>query len=389
MFFEELKEYEGMKPGLSRIKSFLKSIGNPQDNLKFIHIAGTNGKGSTAVFLAEILRANGYKTGLYTSPHLVDITERIKINEKDISKRKFNALSKKYISLAKKNKLSYFEYLTALAFIYFSAQKADIVVLETGLGGRFDATNVIKNKLAAVITSIGLDHCEILGNSISKIAFEKAGIIKKNTPVVCGDLPKSALNVIKRKAKPFVLGKDFKIKNIQTSLYGKHQAKNAALALYAAELLKDKGFKIVPAAAKKALLNTKWPARFDIRKFNGAEIIIDGAHNEQGFDAFFESLKIFSGNKKRVFVFAAMREKKYQGNIKRLSKYAKKIILPDLKNARAVKPEALKKEFAEYIKVENIIVTDGVVSALKLVNRKEKYAAVGSLYLAGAILKHI
>jgi dihydrofolate synthase/folylpolyglutamate synthase len=165
-FFENLKEYEGMKPGLSRIRKFLKDLDNPQDSLKVVHIAGSNGKGSTAVFISNILISAGYRTALYTSPHLIDITERISIDGKNIPAKILKDLSKNYLKKAIKYKLSYFEYLTSLAFIYFALQKVEVAVIETGLGGRFDATNVIKKPLSCAITSIAKEHHEILGNTI-------------------------------------------------------------------------------------------------------------------------------------------------------------------------------------------------------------------------------
>ncbi len=263
MFLKILKEYEGMTPGLSRIKEFFKSIDNPQDKLKIIHIAGTNGKGSTAVFMSEILKAGGYKTALYTSPHLIDVTERIKIGGENIPSKIFNGLSKKYLEIAVKYKLSYFEYLTALAFIYFAEQKTDIAVIETGLGGRLDATNIVKKPLICVITSIAKEHQEILGTEIKKIALEKAGIIKDNAYVVCGKLPKKAITVVKNKSSPYLYGKDFKavnnessrsaqnfdyihanteLKNIEIRLLGRHQTVNASVAIFAAGLLNKKGY---------------------------------------------------------------------------------------------------------------------------------------------------
>ncbi|MDR3113662.1 MAG: bifunctional folylpolyglutamate synthase/dihydrofolate synthase, partial [Endomicrobium sp.] len=389
-FFDSLKEYEGMKPGLSRIKKFLKDAGDPQDKIKCIHIAGTNGKGSAAAFLAAALEENGYKTALYTSPHLIDITERIQINGKNISKTDFTALSKKYIHLAKKYKLSYFEYLTALAFVYFAVQKVGAAVIETGLGGRFDATNIIKKPLACVITSIGLDHKEILGNSVSKIAFEKAGIIKKNCPVICGDLPKSALKAVEKKAKPLVLGKDFRVKKIKLSLLGKHQQKNAAVAFETLKILRKHGFKLDDNKIKSAFKNAKWPARLDIRKLpNKAKLLIDGAHNEQAVKAFVSFLKSYLKGKKAVFIFAAMKEKEYKKVLTQILPFAKKIFLPNISSKRAEKPEILEKEILKISKKIKTVKNICVKEVLKHLARDEKNISVGSLYLAGEILKTI
>jgi dihydrofolate synthase/folylpolyglutamate synthase len=415
MIFKFLKEYEEMTPGLSRIKKFFKSIGNPQNKLKIVHIAGTNGKGSTAVFISEILKAGGYKTALYTSPHLVDIAERMKIDGKNIPSKTFNSLSKKYLERAAKYKLSYFEYLTALAFIYFAEQKTDIAVIETGLGGRFDATNVIKKPLICIITSIAKEHQEILGTEIKKIAFEKAGIIKDNAHVVCGKLSKKAITVVKNKSNPYLYGKDFKavnsessrdtqkfdyintntkLKNIEIRLLGKHQTINASIAIFVAGLLNKKGYYLSEAHIRTGLKNAVWHGRFEIRKIdsnnNFFELIIDGAHNIQGLNAFFETFEQLGFSKRKIiFIFTVMKEKKYKYMVKKIASFAKKVILPQMNNDRSLNPEVLKREFSRYIAQNNIYMADSVKSACDMISDNETAAAVGSLYLAGEILKYI
>jgi dihydrofolate synthase/folylpolyglutamate synthase len=415
MFFKILKEYEGMAPGLSRIKNFFKSIDNPHDKLKAVHIAGTNGKGSTAVFISEILKAGGYRTALYTSPHLIDITERIKIDGKNIPLKIFDSLSKKHLERAIKYQLSYFEYLTALAFIYFAEQKADIAVIETGLGGRFDATNVIKKPLTCAITSIAKEHQEILGTEIEKIAFEKAGIIKDDAYVVCGKLPKKAITAVKNKSNPYLYGKDFKavnnessrdaqkfdytstntkLKNIEIRLLGRHQVINASIAIFAAGLLNKKGYYLSETHIRTGLKNAVWQGRFDIRKIDSNnknfELIIDGAHNLQGLNAFFETFEQLGfSKKKRIFIFSVMKEKKYKCMVKKIASFAKKVILPRINNDRALNPEVLKKEFSKYITQNKICTADSVKSACDMISDNEPSAAVGSLYLVGEILKHI
>lgn len=412
MFFGSLKEYEGMKPGLSRIRAFLKSAGNPQDKMRFVHIAGTNGKGSAASFIAQALLANGYRTALYTSPHLTDIKERIRFNGKNIPAKVFKELVSKYLGRAEKFKLTYFEYLTAIAFIYFREMKADIAVIETGLGGRFDATNIIKKPLVSVITSIALDHQEILGNSIKKIAFEKAGIIKKGAYTVCAKLPAAALEVIEEKTKPFVFNRDFSIrnlkydgklkrqsfdyfgiktlKNINIGLLGKHQAQNAATALYCLELLTAKGYIFDEEVLKNSFSRTKWPARLDIRyiKERNIELIIDGAHNVQGIDAFLAFWKQSGySKKKRVFIFAAMREKNYKKIIKKIVPYAKEVILAGIGNERAVESGLLESEFAGY--GVRTLRAPSAGQALELLKENETAVVAGSLYLAGEVLKKL
>ncbi|MCL1972717.1 MAG: bifunctional folylpolyglutamate synthase/dihydrofolate synthase [Endomicrobia bacterium] len=415
MFFGSLKEYEGMKPGLSRIKKFLDAAGNPQDKFKCVHIAGTNGKGSVAVLIANALKESGYKTALYTSPHLIDITERINVDGKNISKKRFNGICEKYLALAQKHKLSYFEYLTAVAFIYFAQKKVKIAVIETGLGGRFDATNVIKNPLVCVITSISSDHKEVLGNTVAKIAFEKAGIIKSGADTVCGNLPGAALETVKKKSKPFVLGKDFKaentkinrlkksqsfdycgiekkIKNINLSLLGEYQFQNAAVAACCIELLNNKNFVVPDKILKQSFFKTRWPARFDLRKAalkdKRINLIIDGSHNEQGINAFTDALGAFY-NKKLCFLFAVMKEKDYKKIIKKIIPYASKVILVKIQNDRAVDADKLEKEFLKYKFDKKILKAGSTAAALDMLSNGETAAVVGSLYLAGEILKNI
>ncbi|MDR1418487.1 MAG: hypothetical protein LBI80_04995 [Endomicrobium sp.] len=419
IFFEKFKEYEGMTPGLSRIKNFLGMFENPQDKVKTIHIAGTNGKGSCAAFIAEILKCSGYKTGLYTSPHLVDIEERIKINGTNISRSMFRKYLKKYLKKALDCNLSYFEYLTALSFIYFEKQKIDIAVIETGLGGRLDATNVIKNTLICIITSISKDHREILGNTIEKIAFEKAGIIKKNASVICGKMPKAAVNIIKGRLKKNIIKvfpKDFKnlnvkasltgqkfdyiskslyLKNLQEKLLGKHQTINASIVICALEFLIRNGFtKINYKSIKSGLKNTLWPARFEIKKIkignNSLKIVIDGVHNEESLKVFIDTFKQLGFNRsKKVFIFASMKEKDYKLMVKNVSPFAKKIILPKINNARAANIDTLKEEFSRYIDKRNIFTVKSVRDALDLAKNEKYVICVGSLYLAGAILANV
>ncbi|MCA6070669.1 MAG: bifunctional folylpolyglutamate synthase/dihydrofolate synthase [Endomicrobium sp.] len=413
IFFESLKEYKNMTPGLSRIKKFFEGMGNPHDTIKVIHIAGTNGKGSTAAFISEILKAGGYKTALYTSPHLIDVKERIKISGENIPSRVFYNLSHKYLDKAVKCGLSCFEYLTAIAFIYFVEQKVDVAVIETGLGGRFDATNIIKNPLVCVITSVAKEHQEILGNTIERIAFEKVGIIKKSAYVVCGGLPKAAIAVVKNKVKTsYLYGKDFKalinkssilgqnfdytsenikLKNIEINLLGEHQVANASVAVCVVDLLSKKEYALDETNIRMGLRNTVWSGRFDVRKVNfgdeSFEIIIDGAHNVQGFNAFLKTFKQLGfSKKKRTFIFAVMKEKKYKVIVEKISPFAKKIILPKIHNDRAASPDVLKTEFSKYIIKNKIYSVDSVKSALSMINTGETAIVIGSLYLAGEVL---
>lgn len=293
--------------GLDRISAILDLLGNPQDNLKCIHVAGTNGKGSVCAIIASILDCAGIKTGLYTSPHIFEYTERIKINGVDISKDDFANYVFEIVKIADENNihLTEFEILTAVMFKYFSDNNVEVVVLETGLGGRFDATNVIKSNLCAIITHIDLDHTERLGNTRSKIAFEKAGIIKPDCPIFTCE----GYEEIKDKADEcnslFVMVAPFEDPT-NLALKGTCQQENLSLALTAVRHV----FPNIPEEIiQEGIKKVKHPCRFQICKDN---LIIDGSHNPNGAMALRESLDLYFQNSKRCFVFGCLRNKDYK-----------------------------------------------------------------------------
>lgn len=293
--------------GLERISSVLKLLGNPQDKLKCIHVAGTNGKGSVCAIIASILQKAGMKTGLYTSPHIFEYTERIKINDVDIDKDDFAKYVFEICEIADKNNihLTEFEILTAIMFKYFADNDVDVVVLETGLGGRFDATNVIKSNLCSIITHIDLDHTERLGNTKSKIAFEKAGIIKPDCPVFTCE----GYEEIKDKADEcnslFVMVTPFE-DTTNLSLKGTCQQENLSLALAAVRHIFPW---IAEDVIQDGIKDVKHPCRFQICKDN---LIIDGSHNPNGAAALRESLDFYYPDKQRCFVFGCLRNKDYK-----------------------------------------------------------------------------
>lgn len=300
--------------GLERIEKIIEVLDNPHKKLKYIHVAGTNGKGSVCSMLSSILIQSGYKIGLFTSPHVFEYTERIKINDKKINKKLFAKKIIRIINLSEENnlKLTEFEILTALAFEYFKENKVDIVVLETGLGGRLDATNVIDKNLCSIITSIDFDHTERLGNTIEKISFEKGGIIKKNCPVVISK-NNLGLDVIKKIAKEkntkiltVKEGRNFLQEN--SALKGTYQGKNLLLVLKALEILEGNGFKISKKAVKEGLKKVNHPCRFEFYKKN---ILIDAAHNPSGIKALRESLDKSFPDKNFRFIFGCLRNKNY------------------------------------------------------------------------------
>lgn len=293
--------------GLERISAILELLGNPQDNLKCIHVAGTNGKGSVCAIIATILDQAGIKVGLYTSPHIFNYTERIQINGCRISEDDFAKYVFNICELADKNKihLTEFEILTAVMFKYFSDKNVDVVVLETGLGGRFDATNVIKKNLCSIITHIDLDHTERLGNTRSKIAFEKAGIIKPDCPIFTSEGYEEIKDRADELNSLFVMVAPFEDTN-NLALKGTCQQANLSLALAAVRFL----FKQIPEQLiQKALREVKHPCRFQLCENN---LIIDASHNPNGAIALRESLDFYYPNERRCFVFGCLKNKDYK-----------------------------------------------------------------------------
>lgn len=293
--------------GLERISAVLDLLGNPQDKLKCIHVAGTNGKGSVCAIIASILTEAGMKTGLYTSPHIFEYTERIKINGCEISKDDFVKYIFEICEIADKNviHLTEFEILTAVMFKYFSDNNVEVVVLETGLGGRFDATNVIKSNLCSIITHIDLEHTDRLGNTRSKIAFEKAGIIKPDCPVLTCE----GYEEIKDRADEcnslFVMVAPYE-DTANLSLKGTCQQENLSLALAAVRLLFPK---IPQSVIQDGIKSVKHPCRFQVCDNN---LIIDASHNPNGAMALRESLDFYYPDKKRCFVFGCLKNKDYK-----------------------------------------------------------------------------
>ena len=340
--------------GLERIQSILKLIGNPQEKIKIIHVAGTNGKGTVSSILANILKCAGYKTGLQTSPHLVEYTERIKINNIDISKEDFAAYIEKICTIAKKKNihLTEFEILTAIAFKYFADNKVKIAVIETGLGGRFDATNVCKKPILSIITSISLDHTDRLGNTIEKIAFEKAGIIKPKSTIIT-EISNKGFKIIKntaeeKKAKLIVatnyVNMNFENGNNYVSiedikcefpLLGLYQKANLSIVLQAVDFLKIKTEAVI-----EGLKTAKWPARLEYIK--DKNLLIDGAHNPDAAKELRKSLDYYFNNQKRIFLYSTLNTKDYKEIAKILFNEDDEIYYYEFNNKNAISFEEYK-----------------------------------------------
>lgn len=323
--------------GLDRIEKILELLNNPHKHMKFIHVAGTNGKGSVCAILNAIFIQQGYKTGLYTSPHVFDYTERIKINDDEISKEDFARKVFEIEELAQKNDihLTEFEILTAIAFSYFKENDCDIVILETGLGGRFDATNVITSPLCSIITSISFDHTERLGNTIEEIAFEKAGIIK-NAPVVIQKNNRGFETIKEIAGKNLVVATNYQFDEL--SLKGTHQIENMGLALSAVNLILP-NIKITDI--KEALKNVHHKFRFEI--FEDKKLIIDAAHNPDGIRVLRESLDNYFPNQNFRFIFGCLKNKDYKQMLSTLVKEGDEIYFYHYKNPNSVDVEELQK----------------------------------------------
>ena len=389
--------------GLKRIKLILALLDNPQRKYKIIHIAGTNGKGSTSKIINDILierfKNEDKKIGLYTSPHLFSYNERIKINNTDISRYVFDRLVNDINDLALKSNidLTEFELLTAVAFYYFYIKKVDYVILETGLGGTYDATNAIDKSLLDIITTVDFDHTEQLGDTINKIALQKAGIIKENSKVIVSK-DNLAYEVIKKvaKSKNAILIEPLDVlvkfengvnwayindKKVQFNLLGSHQAKNLALALAAIENL---DIKTDEKTIENALKKVTWKFRLDYNKEKN--LLIDGAHNPSGMGTLVEFVRDYFKNTSKTFIFGCLKNKDYKTMIKMLFEIKNqddKFYFFEFKYKNALKfndlEDDLKKKMSKISsldEIKNIINTD---KNLKIV--------CGSIYMLGEIFK--
>jgi dihydrofolate synthase/folylpolyglutamate synthase len=388
-------QFFGMKLGLENIKKLCKALGDPQEEYKKIHVAGSNGKGSTCAFLDSIIRQGGYKVGLYTSPHLVRFNERIKVNGEEINDKDLNRLILKLKKIVEENHLeaTYFEFTTALAFLYFQEQKVNFAVIETGLGGRLDATNVIIPKIS-VITNISLEHTEHLGQTIGKVAFEKAGIIKQDTPLITSEDKKEAIDVFKKvcrkKNSKLIISKMIpKMKNkFSMKMKGKHQIINASLAIKTINKLREKKFlKISDKQIKSGIEKTYWKGRYDIIS-EKPKVIIDGAHNKEGIKYLREMLDKIKGEKILLCGFSEDKD------LKKISKILfpgfKKIIISK-GNYKPMETSLIAKEACKFCEnVEEVEdVKEAYKKAIKETKKNNALIITGSLYLIGDVYKII
>jgi dihydrofolate synthase/folylpolyglutamate synthase len=399
------KTASGIKPGLEITKNLLQNLGNPQDKFISIHIAGTNAKGSTASYIEQILSYHGFKTGLYTSPHLYDFRERIKISGEMID----NDSLLRLFALIEKNdtgnrKATFFEFTTALAFKYFEENKIDAAVIETGMGGRFDSTNVINPHLS-VITNVTMDHSDFLGDKIELIAKEKAGIIKESIPVITGETDANIIEILKKesdfkKSDLFIINSDFKITKqeniffldcnekieLSPNLKGYHQIINSGVAAFACLKLNEfypEIFDLKKSIIEAAIKKTSWRGRLE-KFLNSPKLIVDCAHNPDSCRVLREYLE--GENQKIIFVFGSLNDKDYLKNLKILEPLSKTFIFTKPDSPRALDPIELK----NLTKINSIIEKDPVKACLKAIeiaSKNDIICVAGSIYLSGKIIQ--
>lgn len=404
--------------GLFRIQQLLKRMGNPQKQLKCIHVAGTNGKGSACAMLQSILTQSGYKTALYTSPHLIKYNERYQIDGICISDEKFAQevyfVKKYYIQMIDEGfeAPTLFEFLTAICFHYFAQEAVDVVLLETGLGGLSDATNIIENPLLCLIMSIGMDHMEFLGDTIEKIAVEKAGIIKQNCTVVLypqknlvynkiADICKqkqSSLYDLQNNVKIKILlqnlektlfsvsTKYFQYDMVNLSLLGEYQIQNCVTVLLACHVLKQCGLHLTKQTILSGIQKTNWQGRMEIIQHHPI-VILDGAHNIDGITMLARSIKKYFKHKKITLLIGILREKEYQKMIDIILPIVDTVVLTEPMSNRKLDIEKLEKTTLYFHKKmwKNTHVIEAYQTALSVTAKKDVLLCCGSLYMIGEI----
>ena len=326
----------GKKEGTRNMERLMARFGDPQESIPVIHVAGTNGKGSCCAMLSQILKESGYKVGMYTSPHLVEYTERIQIDGKQIAKEDFVQIglevkeAAEAIAAEGENHATFFELITAIGFIYFARKQADVLVLETGVGGRLDATNVVKNPELCIITSISLDHTKVLGNTLTQIAGEKAGIIRPGASVVLSENPPEVQAVVKAEAgkrgcaycysgnvvadpKGHYHTENFSYDQLETALIGDYQVQNVSAVLCAVDILQRDGWRITEEALRLGLKKTHWPGRMERCEFRGRPVLLDGAHNPGGAQMLADYLVKHYAPGSCNLVFSALAKKDVNG----------------------------------------------------------------------------
>ncbi|OGQ88883.1 MAG: bifunctional folylpolyglutamate synthase/dihydrofolate synthase [Deltaproteobacteria bacterium RIFOXYD12_FULL_56_24] len=428
-FLDNLQFFK-IKLGLESMRDFLASVGNPHKNLRFVHVAGTNGKGSVSTTLRTILTRGGYKVGLYTSPHLSCVRERFRIDERFISEEAFARQASVIRKALGEGQITYFEFATALALLWFAEEQVDVAILEVGMGGRLDATNVI-TPLVSVITNVSMDHEQYLGNTLAAVAFEKAGVVKPGVPVVAGLDADESLTVVvqvcgERKAPLFLLGREFaavpghegrwdyrgiddshSLAGLQCRLKGGYQIGNAALALAALEAIATT-LPVSGEAIRQGLLSVAWPGRleyFCLADGNPVDCppgsatgqlaslrryLLDGAHNPAGVESLREALVSEFGYRRLILVWACMGDKDVVATLATIAPLAARIIFTRPESERSATPEQLTAILAEEERGKTQgaeTVGEALSIAAEMAQSGDLICVAGSLYLVGAARK--
>lgn len=428
-FLDNLQFFK-IKLGLESMSQFLEAVGNPHRGLRFVHVAGTNGKGSVSTTLRTILTKAGYKVGLYTSPHLSCVRERFRIDERFISEEAFARQASMIREALGERQITYFEFATALALLWFAEEQVDVAILEVGMGGRLDATNVI-TPLVSVITNVSMDHEQYLGNTLAAVAFEKAGVIKAKVPVVAGLAPDDSLAVVaqvceERKAPLFLLGREFaavrgsgaswdyrgiddshSLAGLQCRLKGGYQIGNAALALAALETI-SKTLPVSGEAIRQGLLSVTWPGRLEYfcladgkpvecpaegaaeESASLRRYLLDGAHNPAGVESLREALVSEFRYDRLILVWACMGDKDVSATLTAIAPLADRIIFTRPESERSATPEQLAAILpaAERSKAQSApTVAEALALAAAMAQGGDLICVAGSLYLVGAARK--
>jgi dihydrofolate synthase/folylpolyglutamate synthase len=395
----------GIRPGLAPVRRLLKRLGDPQDRYRSLLVGGTNGKGSIASSLASILQAAGYRVGLYTSPHLVDVRERIRVDGALISAGDLRSRVRR-VRRAAREGVTYFEFVTAVAFDHFARCAVDLAILEVGMGGRLDATNVVRPELS-IISNIALDHAEFLGPRLADIAREKAGIIRRGGVCITAARQATVLGVFeeacrRRRARLLRVGREIRVRSrrdgslackgpglsldtLSLALRGPHQRENAACALGAVGVLRERGFDIGDEAVRRGLAGVRWEGRMEIVG-GRPPVLLDGAHNAAGAAALAKALGGFE-YRRLILVLGILADKDWRGMLRRLAPLADRVIATRPPEERALPPEALAAEAGRWSRRVDIEEDprEAVGRALAEAGNSDLVCIAGSLYLVGAV----
>ena len=409
-YLYSLQKY-GIKFGLSKTENIMAAVDNPHVGRSYIHIAGTNGKGSIAAFLSSVLKEAGYKVGVYTSPHLVRFTERFRINGQEIAREEVVEL----VNLLKKNIVeeeppTFFEFTTAMALKYFARKDTDISIMEVGMGGRLDATNII-SPLVTIISNIAMEHQFFLGNTLLEIAGEKAGIIKPCVPLVTGVTQKKVVDLLKGKCAelgaPVVRigehvryrynghglaywGRNWTLKGLRLGLLGRFQGRNAAIALAALEELSDLGFSFSHSAIESGLAHASWPGRMHILE-GSPPVLLDGAHNPKAMQTLADTIRKELNYRRLIVVVGVMEDKDIRNIVKQIVPFADHVIYTRPKYSRAASPEVLFEVGTPFHKAGRVIgsLEQAIDTAKTMAGANDLVVVCGSLFTVGEALSYV